>query len=927
MNNNDNFGIITDDSCYEKSLSKLDNYQRDAVKSEDKNIVIKAPAGSGKALCNGTKVLTDCGWKNIENLSLDDLVAGSDGNFHRLLGIYPQGLKQVYRVIFSDGTEIKCSPDHLWTYYADFTAQYTKTIKEIYENGYIEKYDLYIPTVAPINFPRNRKREDIDYYEYGLNIKHYNDIPNSFLYADKIDRMSLFCGIIKALEEDDYYPTKALGESIKLLGESLGFVVVLIAHFDYVNVSITNSRKIKDIIITDEYKEMTCIAINSPDHLFVTENFILTHNTTTLIAAIAAHRYNYVNDKICAITYTRAARAEMEARLRELEIYDVDVTTIHVWARTRLEDLAVKYNFKIKIMQESTIKGILQDLVTEYLKKSKMKYVNIDILYNFIFGSKKMDITDNYKRTLSAIERRYIQYKKDNYLYDFTDYPKYLYDVLMTYNETIKNIDALFVDEFQDVDVEELNIFNLVETNKKFFIGDAWQCQPFGAKVTVKDKNGVQVEKNIETVEKNSMILTYQPKNSKKWINKPQYRKVLDKQIYKYSNDYITSISTANGLSSSYTSNHRVIVHIEQAEKYVLYLMSNNKYFFKLGILNLADKYRFKELKKEGGKIWFLKAFETEQTAKSELLYIENCYYMSDTFDVNNLRRVVDCLTYYKLSIKYPLMDYTNCDDWFIQTYALNLSPAIMSCMCIDARKGLKAVEIKGVVKSFVDECEYIKVCGLKVEDELYVSDNIITHNSIFQFRGADGEVFDKLDNFTTFKLKQNYRSYQEIIDYATTVYYNLFEIAEQEGKCYIAQIMESTESKIKCTRGKGGELYVVNPYGYIYSNDGGKNNFSNPQALFNYFLDLEPMILCRTNKQVKAIKDMGYFNVDTVHQAKGLEYDNVLVLDTTISSTEDLNIAYVAMTRARDRLMIINWQQFELLFKIYMNHNDFGGF
>ena len=88
-----------------------------------------------------------------------------------------------------------------------------------------------------------------------------------------------------------------------------------------------------------------------------------------------------------------------------------------------------------------------------------------------------------------------------------------------------------------------------------------------------------------------------------------------------------------------------------------------------------------------------------------------------------------------------------------------------------------------------------------------------------------------------------------------------------------------------------------------------------------------DPMILCRTNKQVKAIKDMGYFNVDTVHQAKGLEYKSVIAIDATIGSTEDLNIAYVAMTRAEDSLMVINWQQFELLFKVYVDKNKFGGF
>ena len=83
-----------------------------------------------------------------------------------------------------------------------------------------------------------------------------------------------------------------------------------------------------------------------------------------------------------------------------------------------------------------------------------------------------MDITDNYRRTLNALETRYINYKRDNNLYDFTDYPLYLYNVLVAYKETIKDIDALFVDEFQDVDETQLKIFNLVEAHKKFYIGD-----------------------------------------------------------------------------------------------------------------------------------------------------------------------------------------------------------------------------------------------------------------------------------------------------------------------------------------------------------------------------------------------------------------------------------------------------------------------
>ena len=189
--------------------------------------------------------------------------------------------------------------------------------------------------------------------------------------------------------------------------------------------------------------------------------------TSSLIAAIAQYRYDHAIDRICAITYTRAARAEMEKRLKDYGVEDVEVTTIHVWARNQLKDFSIKYGFKISILEEAQIKEILRDLVKEYVKHARVRTVNIDILYTYITGNKRMDITENYKRTLNALEERYLMYKSLNHLYDFTDYPQYLYDVLETYDETINTIDALFVDEFQDVDTVQFELFEKVNSNKK----------------------------------------------------------------------------------------------------------------------------------------------------------------------------------------------------------------------------------------------------------------------------------------------------------------------------------------------------------------------------------------------------------------------------------------------------------------------------
>ena len=71
-------------------------------------------------------------------------------------------------------------------------------------------------------------------------------------------------------------------------------------------------------------------------------------------------------------------------------------------------------------------------------------------------------------------------------------------------------------------------------------------------------------------------------------------------------------------------------------------------------------------------------------------------------------------------------------------------------------------------------------------------------------------------------------------------------------------------------------------------------------------------MILCRTNKQVQSVLDNSFYNAETIHQAKGLEYDSTIVIDTSIDNLEDLNVAYVALTRAKNSMLIVNWSTFE---------------
>ena len=69
----------------------------------------------GRAHPTFTKVMTPDGWRPIGDLAVGDLVIGSNGEPTPVLGVYPQGEKDVYRVSSQDGAWTLACGEHLWT--------------------------------------------------------------------------------------------------------------------------------------------------------------------------------------------------------------------------------------------------------------------------------------------------------------------------------------------------------------------------------------------------------------------------------------------------------------------------------------------------------------------------------------------------------------------------------------------------------------------------------------------------------------------------------------------------------------------------------------------------------------------------------------------------------------------------------------------
>jgi hypothetical protein len=146
-----------------------------------RNTLISHEMGIGKAEPFDSKLLTPNGWIRMGDVKVGDLVFGSDGKPKKVLGVYPQGIKDIYKVCFNDGTSMECCDEHLWNVNTPTRIHRTikrvcdcefpyqiKTLRQIMDEGLTLKNGNrkhYIPIVKPIEF--EKKDLKIDPYVLG----------------------------------------------------------------------------------------------------------------------------------------------------------------------------------------------------------------------------------------------------------------------------------------------------------------------------------------------------------------------------------------------------------------------------------------------------------------------------------------------------------------------------------------------------------------------------------------------------------------------------------------------------------------------------------------------------------------------------------------------------------------------------------------
>ena len=113
----------------------------------------------GKAQPLDTKIVTPDGWKPMGDLRVGDMVIGGDGRPHEVVGVYPQGEKEVFELTFSDGRKTRCCKEHLWNVTTRTRREHgcgyvTISLEEMLERPIKDKkgYTYRVPLCRPVEY-------------------------------------------------------------------------------------------------------------------------------------------------------------------------------------------------------------------------------------------------------------------------------------------------------------------------------------------------------------------------------------------------------------------------------------------------------------------------------------------------------------------------------------------------------------------------------------------------------------------------------------------------------------------------------------------------------------------------------------------------------------------------------------------------------
>lgn len=267
-------------------------YQR--ARQEKKGLGMFGTRRFGKALLDSELIYAPYGPKRIGFADIGDIIYGDDGKLTTVVGVYPQGFVDMYKVTFEDGRGIVCCGQHQWKvkYHGDYKVMSTMGII------HSDFRKMTIDIGEAVDFPERRWLMSPQLLGsltasflcgstdriFELSDKEMDDI----IYSSKKQKelfissfMKISCGI--STGDDRFkvvYKSEYIISFVRRIFWSMGYYCVM--DGDDMYISKTHNRlRISDIDYYGKYKA-TCIEVDNKSHQFLTTNFVVSHNTTIM---------------------------------------------------------------------------------------------------------------------------------------------------------------------------------------------------------------------------------------------------------------------------------------------------------------------------------------------------------------------------------------------------------------------------------------------------------------------------------------------------------------------------------------------------------------------------------------------------------------------------------------------------------------------
>lgn len=267
-------------------------YQR--ARQEKKGLGMFGTRRFGKALLDSELIYTPYGSKKIGFADIGDIIYGDDGKLTTIVGVYPQGFVDMYKVTFEDWRSIVCCGQHQWKvkYHGDYKVMSTMGII------HSDFQKMTIDIGEAVDFPERRWLMSPQLLGsltasflcgatdriFELSNKEMDDI----IYSSKKQKelfissfMKIACGI--STGDDRFkvvYKSEYIISFVRRIFWSMGYYCVM--DGDDMYISKTHNRlRISDIDYYGKYKA-TCIEVDNKSHQFLTTNFVVSHNTTIM---------------------------------------------------------------------------------------------------------------------------------------------------------------------------------------------------------------------------------------------------------------------------------------------------------------------------------------------------------------------------------------------------------------------------------------------------------------------------------------------------------------------------------------------------------------------------------------------------------------------------------------------------------------------